>query len=376
MDDPNSDELNVGEVQQTLEFYADRPGAAAIGVGVQANHNFRQLWVFVCDNNHVLKRRVKQTRTSEWGAWTAVSSTPCSGPPTVAGFFRSAPQDAVELFYRSTSGNLIEIYYDSSGVTQEVDVSAETGLGSIAGNPVICDTDATSRFSVAFRDTSNRLKTLTWANGWAIHPATNAAGQQIHADGSLTAMYTTSLAYLSSTLNGTARVLTRSSWSSGFVAINGEITGVPSVLTFSAPTPTSMLVLNRNGARQLTKSAVVSGQPWAFTLANSAEELFATPAMAGAYSYKEARSYANDRGVAMVYDDAGTFTTLWGLDNTQTNHFRYAVHIKSGGTRPVNASAFYDDYVFFSLTNQRLHMINMWDDGEHVQDMGINILVP
>lgn len=373
-----SDGSNLGEVSQALEQFIDRPAVAA--VGVHGGQIVREMWVFACGTDNVLYRRVQPSWSSSWNPWTVASSIPCSGVAT-ASAWSAQLWDEVEVFYRSTTGKLIELYYGPDKTKVEIDLSAYLGLGNINGNPVICDMGTNHRLSLAFRDTSNNLKTLTAspAAGWVIHSATNAAGQQVHADGLLTAMYTDQLSYLSSSLNGTYRVFTRTSWASGYVAINDQIFNSRGVLTFASPTPSTMLVLNRDGFDRVTKSAVVPGQPWNFTLANRTV-VAATPHMGGSWSYLEARTWDYDQGLSYISRGEGEVTTLWGLDNSQTITYIYpTTNMRSAGTRPVNAGSIMSSYVFFASNNYRIYLADLGNEdtfnGNFV-DMGINVVIP
>jgi hypothetical protein len=378
-----SDDSNLGEVSQTLEQFVDRPAVAAVGVGATESNNIVQMWVFACKSNNTLWRRVKPSWTSSWDPWTQVSSTPCSGVPT-AGAWDTSLYDTVEVFYRSTEGKLIEIYYRADGTVAEVDLSARLGLGTINGNPVIADMGggANPALAVAVRDASNRLKTLSWrgSTGWVIQSAVNAAGSQIHADGLLTAIYTPQLTYLSSSLNGTYRVLSRTKWADPYVGINATIPSSRGVLTFTAPTPDTALVINRDGADRVTKSAIVAGQAWNFTLANDTD-VKATPYMGYSNSYAGARGLGHDRGIGcrLVAGECEV-TTLWGLNDTQTVTYVYVgSDLNSAGTRAVNPGSRMDDYVFFAGANMRLQWANLWSETQFngaFEDLGLTVLVP
>jgi hypothetical protein len=381
--DVASDASNLGEVRQSLEQFVDRPAVAAVGVGTTESNNIQQMWVFACKSNNTLWRRVKPSWSSDWEAWTQVSSTPCSGVPT-AGAWDATTTDPVEVFFRSTEGKLIELYFRSNGTVAEVDLSAHLGLGTINGNPVIADMGGSpSRVAVAYRDASNRLRTLSWqsATDWVIQSAVNADGWQIYADGLLTAIYTPGQTYLSSSLNGTYRVLSRTKWIRPYVGINATIPNSRGVLTFAAPTIDTALVINRNGSDRVTKSAVVAGQAWNFTLANSTV-VKATPYMGYSYSYLDAGgSSGQDRGLGcQLAAGECEVTTLWGLNDTQTSTYIYAQRdLNSAGTRPVNPHSRMENYVFYAGANYRLYWANLWSEngfGGAFHDLGLTVLIP
>jgi hypothetical protein len=381
-----SDDLHVGETSQALEQFVDRPAVAAIGVGIGVGGGgaqTRELWLFACKTDNVLYRRVKPDHSTDWQpTWTVASSIPCGGVPT-ASAWNALPQDEVEVFYRSTAGHLIEVFYGTDGSTQEVDLSVGLGLGGINGHPVVADMGTNHRLSVAVRDTSNRLKTLTFTPdlGWVIQSATNSAGQQVHADGLLTAMYTSQLSYLSSSLSGTYRVFTRAAWTAPYVAINSTIPNARGVLTFAYPAGSPLLVIGRDDFDRVTKSPIVPGQPWSFTLANS-QKVASTPYMGASWSYDAARVHFQNTGIACLLRSGDCeVTTLWSLFNTQTvTHIYPTTGLRSAGTKPVNAGQFMSEYVFFASNNYRIHWVNMQSSEAsfvpNFVDMGINVLIP
>jgi len=369
------DDSSLRDVSEPLEQFIDRPAVAALGVGWDVSQ--RDMWLFVCRNDNLLHRGVRSDVSAAWGPWEQAASTPCAGVPT-AGAWSAQPQDDVEVFYRSTTGHLIELYYGTDGATQEVDLSIYLGLGSIKGNPVIADMGTHHRIAVAVRDSLNRLKTLTYAPalGWVIQPVTNAAGQQVYALGLLTAMYTSQVSYLSSSLAGTYQVFTRSTWTDPYVAINSEIPDSRGVLTFTAPTPSTMFVINRDGSDRVTKSPVVPGQPWNFTLANRISVL-GTPYLGASWLYDAARNQNQDRGLGCL--SGGQVSPLWGLNDTQkVAYINAAMSIRSAGTRPVNGGDTGNSVFFAAAPNYRIYSAWLGSVGQdpNYTDLGINVLVP
>lgn len=380
-----SDDSHLGETSQALEQFSDRPAAAAIGVGVGVNGvdtGTRQMWLFACGNDNLLYRRVKPSRSLDWKPeWTLVAFSPCAGVPTV-GAWNALPQDEVELFFRSTvSGALIEVYWGTDGTRQEVNLSGTTGLGSIKGNPVIVDVGTNHRLALAVRDSSNRLKTLTYSPGvgWVIQSVTNAAGQQVHADGLLTSFYNDFVSYFSSSLSGTYRVFTRSTWTDPYVAVSDTIPNARGVLTFADPEDTAPVVIGRDGFDRVTKSFIRPGQPWSFSIANRMD-VQSTPYMGASWSYEAARNFSQDRGVACdVWGSSCNITTLWGLSNSQTvSYFYPGQYLNSAGTKAVNAGQFMSYYVFYAAYNNRLNWVDMANYGQlgSWTDMGIDVLPP
>jgi hypothetical protein len=384
VDDSNfaPDESNLGELRQAIEQSYDRPAAAAVGVGVNGGF-IREMWVFVCDSNNVLKRRRKASWTSSWENWETAASTPCSGVPT-AGAGQATPKDDVEVFFRSTTGKLIELYYRPNGTTLEFDLSAELGLGDINGNPVIADMGVNGHIAVAYRkNPSNYLMTLTWTpgsgpnSGWNLQN-TDAAGAVGRGHGQLTALYTPQLSYLAAQYDGIWRVYTRSTWSAPYVQVNESMNFIWSVLTFAAPTPTSMVAVSRDSIGRVIKSDVVPDQPWAFGLANTVR-VAGTPFMAGSWNYENARNYENDVGAAACGRAAifGQHCALYGLDDSQDESFYSTPGMLSAGTRPVNAGGHMDGYVFWTDSVNHLYEANLWKPQDSVaKDMAIITLPP
>jgi hypothetical protein len=374
--DVPSGESNLGKVSQALNEFLERPAVAAVGVGVNGGVG-REMWVFACASDHILYRRVKPSSTSNWQTnWTQAAATPCAGVPT-AGAGSALPQDDVEVFYRSTTGKLIELYYRPNGTSVETDLSAELGLGTLLGNPVIAKLSTSGAVAVAYRNLLNQLKTVSWtpAGGWSFQPVMDS-GAAAFADGTITAMYTPRLTYLAASSGGLRRVFSRNNWEVPYARINTSISA-PGVLTFAAPTQTTMLVLNRDGSNRVIKSDVVPGQAWNFTIANG-RTVLATPYMGGAWSYDGARSYTNDRGVSTADNASGPFTALWGLDNSQAStYISPGKYIRSGGTRPVNPGSSMDHYAFYADESLRVQWVTLAVPmSASFSDMGINVVSP
>jgi hypothetical protein len=98
------------------------------------------------------------------------------------------------------------------------------------------------------------------------------------------------------------------------------------VLTFTAPTPDTALVINRDGADRVTKSAIVAGQAWNFTLANDTD-VKATPYMGYSNSYAGVRGLGHDRGIGWVSgSSAQTLTWLIGRETRASCPRRSAEH--------------------------------------------------
>jgi hypothetical protein len=370
------DDSNLDEASQQLEQFIDRPAVAAVGVMGQTG---RDLWLFACKSNHTLFRQVYTGATQVFGPWVQASSVPCAGVPT-AGAWQHLPTDHVEVFYRSTAGDLIEVGYGDDGVGGEANLSILIGsLGHINGDPVIADMGRDTTVAVAVRDAGNFLTTVSFRNriGWVKQLVTNWSGVPVHADGLLTALYTPYQTYLSSSLNGVYRVFTRTVWNNPYLAINSTISNPRGVLTFTAPTPTSMLVIGRDGSDRITKSWVADGVDWNFTLANRVSVL-STPHMGASWSYDAARTSTYDRGIG--YDNDVALSTIWSLNNTQTVAHAYAgTPLRSAGIRPVNAGDGLGNFVFLASTpSYRLNAVYLANELDllKVTDLGINVLVP
>lgn len=381
-----AEESNLGEERQPVEMPGDRLAAAAVGVGVNGTSTIREMWVFVCNSENVLKRRRKASWTSSWENWETASSIPCSGVPT-AGAGQATPQDDVEVFYRSTSGHLIEVYYYPDGTRVEVDLTDELGMGNINGNPVIADMGTRGHVAVAYRrNPSNYLRTLSWTPGvgWS-NQTTDANGVVGRSNGTITALYTTQQTYLAAAYDGVMRIYTRSNWADPYAQINASISIVTTqhpwcVLTFTAPTPTTMLALCRDSVNRVMKTEVVPGQAWDWETAIP-HPVSGTPYMGGSWNYDVARNYDNDRGAGVnrwqLEPGNGTYLPLYGLDGSSVEVFDNPLNMGSGGTRPTNAGGRMDSYVFFVNEVNHLYEANLWQlSGSAASDMGIITLPP
>lgn len=374
-------EENVGEVSQAIEQTYDRPAAAAVGVG--DGGIIRELWVFVCNSQNVLKRKRKSAWNGTWGNWETVTSTPCSGVPS-AGAGQAAPNDDVEVFFRSTAGNLIEIYYKANGTIVERDLSTLHGLGPINGNPVITQMSTYGHYSVAYRrNPSNYVATLTYIPG--TKPTSGFFAQHISADngigrsrGQLIAFYTPNQTYLAAGFTDVWRVYTRTSWSDPYVQVNEPMNFIWSVLTFTAPTPTTTTAVSRDSIGRVIKSPVVNGQPWSFDLGNVVR-VEGTPSMGGSWNYDGARNWDMDRGAAACgsANIFGQHCALFGLNDSQAEIFNSTPGMRSAGTRPVNAGAQMDSYVFWTDSVNQLFVGDLSQPQDTVaSNMGILTLPP
>lgn len=81
------------------------------------------------------------------------------------------------------------------------------------------------RWPIGTRQTGSR-PTDTPGVGWVVQSVTNAAGQQVHADGTLTAIYTPHVTYFASSRTGVRRIYTRTAWADRYAQINENITFV------------------------------------------------------------------------------------------------------------------------------------------------------
>lgn len=358
------DESSLGEQSSALDASYDRPAAAAVGVLLNGG-TIREMWVFVCNSDNVLRRKRKASWSSSYGSWETVTTTPCSGVPT-AGAGQATPKDDVEVFFRSTSGKLIEIYYKSNGTIVERDLSTQLGLGNINGNPVITNMSTFGHYSVAYRkNPSNWLMTLTYipgtkpTSGW--HVQTTAADNGVgKGHGQLTAFYTPSQTYLAAGYYDRWRVYTRSSYTEAYTQINAPLDNVPSVLTFAPPTETTMHLVNRDSNNRVIKSDIVAGQPWAFDRAGP-DRYIGTPFMAGSWNYESAGSPGHPRGAAGCFSPSvyGYMCALYGLDDSQDEWLDSTPGMGSAGTRPVNAGGYMKNLVFWVDSVNHLYEANL-----------------
>jgi hypothetical protein len=177
----STDELTDGgesaaEVSQALnETAMDRPMAAAISRNL-AGSSQKQIWVFACDTNNKMRRRVGTEHGVFSGSWiTVASSQSCASPPSVArwGPLLDEPDhhDILLVYWRDLNNNLIEVMYKEDGTTSTTNLSEHTGFGPIAGSPVVAASisalGAYRRVSIAVvkAGASRELYTLDYYQG-------------------------------------------------------------------------------------------------------------------------------------------------------------------------------------------------------------------
>jgi hypothetical protein len=121
------------------------PKAAAVEVLVPVGEfSFHQLWVFACDQNHHLKRRVKFSPVDPWADWENLNNG-CQDGLTVGDWHRPDVEQ-VFLYMRGTDNHLWQLWYNlthsgtSSGWTN---MSSATGIGTISGAPTLLSYFAT-----------------------------------------------------------------------------------------------------------------------------------------------------------------------------------------------------------------------------------------
>jgi hypothetical protein len=148
--------------------------APADAITVRYN-NVLKLWVFACDAEHNLRRRVKTISQGTWGSWTTVASG-CQGAPAAVKWASSAATEQVFVYFRGTDGNLYEVAYDSDGSSDIADMSSYTGFGGIRTDPVLVNVEP-NKIALAVTNLSLQLHTLDYYwGGWHVHPVLKLDG--------------------------------------------------------------------------------------------------------------------------------------------------------------------------------------------------------
>jgi hypothetical protein len=311
------------QLGQALDLRSDRPAAAAVGVLVDSvptaaqDHELRatrQLWLFACNSEHQLVRSVRPDQRAKWGAWTIEAGAACAGPPSASAWSES-PHDSVEVVYRSTDNHLIELSYNGGLAAYELDLSEYTHFGDLANNcnPVIADMGTQSRVSVAVRNPSNQLFTLTaYGSVWHLQPAKGRNGSQVFAESTLVSWYSDRRALLSAVHNGVSQTFNRYTWKQGFRAFNAP---VPSEVTHGLITFTSyqgrVQALGRDARGTLVASPV--DQSWSFLPAPVRAPVQSTVYLGAPFAYRAGQS-ANAAAVGIALGSANSAAFVSGFD--------------------------------------------------------------
>jgi hypothetical protein len=176
---------SLGESTQALnESAVDRQQVAAI---VRMTPSENQLWVFACDSNNMMRRRVKYNNyrdpsTSEWTSWFTVGNgRTCASPPTLGKWewngYVPGGFEAMGAYWRDLNNHLMEAWYNEDGTSMVTDLSDYLGFGPIQGTPAVANisnTDsAAKRISVAVikAGAAGELYTLDFYSGsWHVKP--------------------------------------------------------------------------------------------------------------------------------------------------------------------------------------------------------------
>jgi hypothetical protein len=165
----------LGQVSQAVNQTAfDTQVAATIS---RRNGSPWEYWVFACDANFKMRRRVSDDNGTWLSHWIGVAGGyDCATPPSVGKFAGTGPKEALGAYWRDLSNHLIEAWYKPDGTSMVTDLSDYLEIGPIAGTPVVADainqTGATERISVAVRTAGlNQLHTLDFYWGeWHTAP--------------------------------------------------------------------------------------------------------------------------------------------------------------------------------------------------------------
>jgi hypothetical protein len=176
---------SLGESTQALnESAVDRQQVAAI---VRMTPNEDQLWVFACDSNNSMRRRVKHNHyrdpsTSQWSSWFTVGNgRSCASPPTLGKWewngYVPGGYEAMGAYWRDLNNHLLEAWYNEDGTSMVTDLSDYLGFGPIQGTPAVADISNTDsagkRISVAVvkAGAAGELYTLDFYSGsWHVKP--------------------------------------------------------------------------------------------------------------------------------------------------------------------------------------------------------------
>jgi hypothetical protein len=308
---------------QALDQRSDRPAAAAVGVLVDSavtaalDHELRatrQLWLFACNSDHQLVRSVRPDRQAKWGAWTIEAGAACAGPPSASAWSES-PHDSVEVVFRSTDNHLIELAYNGGLAAYELDLSKYTHFGELANNcnPVIADMGTQSRVSIALRNPSNQLFTLTaYGTVWHAQPARGADGGQVFAESTLVSWYSDRRALLSAVHNGMTQSFNRYTWKQGFRAFNAPIPAEAShgLITFTSYHG-RVQALGKDARGALVSAPV--DQSWSFSPAPARSFLQSTVYLGAPYAYRAGQS-ANAAAVGIALGSTSNAAFISGFD--------------------------------------------------------------
>jgi hypothetical protein len=178
----NAPEPLGSQAQKLDEGLEDRAPAAAVlrhvigGSGVQ-------VWVFACDQNFRIVRKIRDEWNS-WGAWKTIASTKnCAGAPVVAYFENYEESETLLLYWRDFNFHLYEVRFFPDGHTTTTNVSVAQGLGRMGNFPVIAnlgnDTGAMNAIALPYvkYDANNELWTVEYKAGvWVTRPVLRADG--------------------------------------------------------------------------------------------------------------------------------------------------------------------------------------------------------
>jgi hypothetical protein len=163
--EPPSEELATESVTGALETQYDKIVKATTVVSAgDANASF----VFAIDTSNRLQRKMIRTQdTPTTNAWQQVDTGVADGP--VSMFCQSR---TMGVYARGTDGNLWEYWYYTYMDDPLINnISSISGIGQIAGAPVIVEADNSSCAAVLAvrRASDNSVYTVSWsgASGWS-----------------------------------------------------------------------------------------------------------------------------------------------------------------------------------------------------------------